>query len=58
MAYDNNPLITMNEKNKILSLAVKENWILFFEHDPYRCAATVTQTERGYKTDQDVSLPD
>jgi glyoxylase-like metal-dependent hydrolase (beta-lactamase superfamily II) len=58
MAYDNNPMITMNEKNKILSLAVKENWILFFEHDPYRTAATVTQTKKGYKSDQEVSLID
>jgi len=58
MAYDNNPLITMNEKNKILTLAVKENWILFFKHDPYRAAATVTQTEKGYIIKQDISLID
>lgn len=56
MAYDNNPLITMNEKNRFLPLAVKENWILFFEHDPYRTAATVTKIEKGYKFYQDVSL--
>lgn len=30
MAYDNNPLITMNEKNRLLPQVVREGWILFF----------------------------
>ncbi|MBF0117367.1 MAG: MBL fold metallo-hydrolase [Desulfobacterales bacterium] len=34
MAYDNYPLILMKEKEDILTKAEKENWILFFEHDP------------------------
>ena len=56
MAYDNNPLITLNEKNQILSQAVRENWILFFEHDPYREACTVQSTEKGFRIKDDILL--
>lgn len=41
MAYDLQPLVTMEEKKKLLKKAVEENWILFFEHDPYADCATV-----------------
>lgn len=49
MAYDNNPLITMNEKSHLLPAAVEEGWILFFEHDPYLRAAKVIQSEKGFR---------
>jgi len=48
MGFDLQPLITVNEKKDILPKAVEENWLLFFEHDPYGCAASVTKTERGF----------
>ena len=35
MAYDNNPLITIEEKQKILTQACREKWTLYFCHDPY-----------------------
>ena len=35
MAYDNNPLITTQEKQEILSKACREKWTLYFCHDPY-----------------------
>ncbi len=41
MAYDLQPLVTMEEKKKLLKKAVEEKWILFFEHDPYADCATV-----------------
>ncbi|MBI2646210.1 MAG: MBL fold metallo-hydrolase [Deltaproteobacteria bacterium] len=43
MSYDNFPLIIMEEKKNILEQAVKENWILCFEHDPKVPAATVAK---------------
>lgn len=55
MAYDNNPLITMNEKSRLLQVIADEKWILFFEHDPLRQAATVKLTDKGYKIDEDIS---
>ena len=41
MSYDNFPLIIMEEKKNILEQAVRENWILCFEHDPKVPACTV-----------------
>jgi glyoxylase-like metal-dependent hydrolase (beta-lactamase superfamily II) len=56
MAYDNNPLVTIEEKNRIISEAVKEEWILFFEHDPLCEAATVIQTDKGFKKGREISI--
>jgi hypothetical protein len=56
MAYDNNPLITMNEKNRLLPQAVKEGWVLFYEHDPFRTASTVLVTEKGYRMKDEIYL--
>jgi glyoxylase-like metal-dependent hydrolase (beta-lactamase superfamily II) len=46
--YDLQPLITMEEKKKILNRAVEEEWKLFFEHDPDTVIATVKNTEKGF----------
>ncbi len=48
MGYDLQPLVTVEEKKKILSSAVKENWKLFFEHDPDYALAEITTTEKGF----------
>ncbi len=56
MAYDNNPLITMEEKSRILPEAVKDEWILFFEHDPLCEAATVIQNDKGFKKGREISM--
>ncbi|MBW7875838.1 MAG: MBL fold metallo-hydrolase [Candidatus Cloacimonetes bacterium] len=47
MGYDLNALQTLGEKEIILEQAVRENWILFFEHDPFFEAARVENTEKG-----------
>lgn len=56
MGYDNNPLITLEEKKRILPQAVEENWILVFEHDPLCKAGTVQKTEKGFRLKEEVSL--
>lgn len=48
MGYDLQPLITIHEKKDILSKAVKDEWILVFEHDPFITAATITKTDKGF----------
>jgi hypothetical protein len=49
MAYDMQPLITLNEKKTFLNEALENDYILFFEHDPkYECC-TLHQTERGIR---------
>lgn len=38
MAYDQQPLETLEEKEALLAQALEENWVLIFEHDPYTTA--------------------
>lgn len=52
MGYDLQPLITVQEKKKILPKAVEENWKLFFEHDPEVIMATVAELQNGFKIDK------
>ena len=56
MAYDNFPLMTMKEKKIILDQAVKEKWILVFEHCPRIPATIPIQTEKGVIPGETVSI--
>lgn len=56
MAYDLRPLVTLEEKKKILDHAVDESWILFFEHDPRTEAVRVMRTEKGIAIDTPVKI--
>lgn len=38
MAYDNQPLVTLTEKRRLLGEAAREGWILVLEHDPETAA--------------------
>lgn len=48
MAYDLRPLITLEEKKRVLQMAVDNDWILYFEHDPVTPAGRVARTEKGF----------
>lgn len=52
MGYDTRPLVTMTEKEKFLEDAVKNKYILFFEHDNVNECCTVQQTEKGVRVDK------
>lgn len=47
MGYDMRPLDTLAEKEKMLNLAVDNNWILVFEHDPINECATLQRDDNG-----------
>ena len=47
MGYDMRPLVTMAEKETVLSRAAAENWVLLLQHDHLTEACTVQQTDRG-----------
>lgn len=47
MGYDTRPLLTMQEKSDFLEKAIQEEYLFFFEHDPYRELASVMRTEKG-----------
>jgi glyoxylase-like metal-dependent hydrolase (beta-lactamase superfamily II) len=48
MGYDLRPLITLEEKKKILGPAYEEKWNIVFEHDPNVAAGIVTSNEKGF----------
>jgi glyoxylase-like metal-dependent hydrolase (beta-lactamase superfamily II) len=56
MGYDTRPLLTMEEKGKLLDEAAANGYILFFEHDPITECCTVKQTEKGVRVDRTFSL--
>jgi len=49
MAYDLRPLVTIEEKKKILGRAYEEDTILVFEHDPHIEAGRIQPTEKGFE---------
>jgi glyoxylase-like metal-dependent hydrolase (beta-lactamase superfamily II) len=56
MGYDVRPLDTMKEKMDILNMAVENNWVLYFEHDPFNEACTVQQTEKGIRLKEQIKI--
>jgi glyoxylase-like metal-dependent hydrolase (beta-lactamase superfamily II) len=56
MSYDVRPLVTLEEKRKILNRAYDEQWILFLEHDPITEAISIKPTDRGFAVNQRVIL--
>ncbi|HTE26782.1 MBL fold metallo-hydrolase [Flavitalea sp.] len=49
MAYDIEPLKTLDEKQDFLNQAAKEDYVLFFEHDPKFECCTIHETEKGIR---------
>jgi glyoxylase-like metal-dependent hydrolase (beta-lactamase superfamily II) len=58
MAYDMQPLITLQEKKSFLKEAVENDYILFFEHDPQYECCSLQQTERGVRPKDFFTLDD
>lgn len=49
MSYDINPLKLMKEKEEFLNEAVKNDYILFFEHDLYHECCNLKNTDKGVR---------
>jgi glyoxylase-like metal-dependent hydrolase (beta-lactamase superfamily II) len=49
MAYDMQPLVTLNEKKSFLQEAADNNYALFFEHDPVNECCDLQRTEKGIR---------
>ena len=56
MGYDVRPLVTMDEKSRILKSAVEQNTLLFMQHDPYNEIVVLKNTEKGVRLDGGMSL--
>lgn len=48
MGYDIQPLVTIAEKQKILSQAVDEDWTIVFGHDAYIDGCKIDKTNKGF----------
>lgn len=58
MAYDMFPMQTLIEKQAFLEEVVKENYIIFLEHDPVNECCTLQQTEKGIRLRDSFKLTD
>lgn len=58
MGYDTRPLLTIDEKSDFLDVAVKEDYVLFFEHDAQHECCTVQMTEKGVRVKDTFLLSD
>jgi glyoxylase-like metal-dependent hydrolase (beta-lactamase superfamily II) len=58
MSYDTRPLITLEEKEKLLKEAAEKGYILYFEHDLYHEACKVEETEKGVRVKEFLSILD
>jgi len=58
MAYDIQPLVTIEEKEAFLNRAESEEWSLFFEHDAVVEVADLTRSSKGVFTRDERALVD
>lgn len=49
MAYDINPIKTIEEKKNLYTRAIAEDWIIFYDHDPHVAFGKIVLTEKGYR---------
>lgn len=56
MGYDTRPLLTLAEKEEFMKKAVEEDYLFFFEHDPYRELANVATTDKGIRMNSSFSF--
>lgn len=56
MAYDNFPLTTIEEKRDLLPRMTEEKWVVIFEHDALRDAASLTMGPKGPVIDREYCL--
>jgi len=58
MGYDLNAVLTLEEKKIFLDQAVKNNWILFFYHDPKIVACRIVKEDNLYKVTDELQRRD
>ena len=58
MAYDMFPMTTLDEKKAFLEEAVDNDYLLFFQHDPFLECGTLKRTDKGIFIDQVGHLQD
>ena len=54
--YDIRPLISIEEKDRILNLACEKKFMLFMEHDPFNELIELSNTDKGVRMNQNYTL--
>ena len=52
MSYDTNPLVTMEEKKRMLEECLEKKFVLFFQHDLTTECCTLKHTPKGIRVDK------
>ena len=58
MGYDTRPLLTLGEKETILTEMQQKGAIMFFEHDPVNECGTLVATDKGIRFGESLRLAD
>ena len=58
MGYDIRPLVSLKEKKNILRECYDNNYLLFFEHDPYNELISLKNTDKGIRLDKSFKIKD
>jgi hypothetical protein len=58
MGYDVRPLVTMEEKFRILKSCLENGTLLFLQHDPYNELVSLVGTDKGVRLENSSSLND
>ena len=56
MSYDTRPLVTLEDRKRFFDDALKQNYILFFEHDIYNECCSLHETEKGVRAKETFTL--
>lgn len=56
MSYDTKPLETLENKKRFFKDAIKDNYILIFDHDLYNECCTLKETEKGITVEKTFNL--
>jgi len=56
MAYDNEPLKTISEKQEWIGHAADDDWIVFFEHDAHTAACRVRRGKKDFEAGEEVDI--
>jgi len=56
MSYDTRPLLTLEDKKSFFADAIKDDYILFFEHDLYNECCNLQETPKGIRMKNSFTL--
>jgi glyoxylase-like metal-dependent hydrolase (beta-lactamase superfamily II) len=56
MSYDLNPVVSVREKERVLTRAAEHDWLLFLQHDPQYEICRVAVDARGFAVSEPLSL--